>query len=286
MKKYIIVAIPIVVLIAGAVWFHFGLPGWPTPKTGVVAVISHPASVEAGESFVISWQVNPSEPVMIPHTAIHYGPESRADIGYPGLTPEFNLGNFKTPDVFTSVITAPQNPGKLYFRAHAIIEDREVWTEELIIDVGPGSAQDPVPSEIISKEPIEDEAPPPPPPTPTPEIPTKEEPPPPPQPEPEPTPPPPTPQPTVQEFNLEQSVYPGFFSPDPLIVKKGIPLKINATTLHREHINRLSIQPWISSSDLLIPGKVVVIEFTPDQIGEFKIRNVGHGFEGILKVVE
>lgn len=89
-----------------------------------------------------------------------------------------------------------------------------------------------------------------------------------------------------QEINLEQSVYPGFFSPDPLIVKKGIPVKLSVTTKHREHINRISIQPWVSRSDTLSPGKITVINFTPDQIGEFKIRNIGHGFEGILQVVE
>ncbi len=89
------------------------------------------------------------------------------------------------------------------------------------------------------------------------------------------------------EVRLEQvNIYPGVFSPDPLIVKKGIPLRILVTTGVREHVNRISILPWIDASERLSPGKTIVIEFTPDQIGDFKIRNIGHGFTGILRVVE
>jgi len=69
-------------------------------------------------------------------------------------------------------------------------------------------------------------------------------------------------------------------------VKKGIPVRISATTKQREHINRISILPWVKSSDTILPGRVTIIEFTPDQVGEFTIRNIGHGFEGVLKVVE
>ncbi len=95
-----------------------------------------------------------------------------------------------------------------------------------------------------------------------------------------------TAQPKVQVVKLEQSVFPGFFSPDPIIVKKGIPVKILVTTKQREHVNRISILPWVSSSEVLTPGKATVIEFTPDRTGVFKIRNIGHGFEATLKVVE
>ena len=89
------------------------------------------------------------------------------------------------------------------------------------------------------------------------------------------------------EVRLEQvNIYPGEFSPDPLIVKNGIPLRILVTTGAREHVNRISILPWIGRSERLSRGKTTVIEFTPDQIGDFKIRNIGHGFTGILRVVE
>ncbi len=89
------------------------------------------------------------------------------------------------------------------------------------------------------------------------------------------------------EVKLEQvSLYPGAFSPDPLIVRKGEPLKLLVTTRVREHVNRISILPWVARSDRLSPGKTTVVEFTPDETGDFEIRNIGHGFTGILRVVE
>ena len=37
---------------------------------------------------------------------------------------------------------------------------------------------------------------------------------------------------------------------------------------------------------MILPGEIGIIEFLPDQTGEFKIRNVGHDFEATLVVVE
>ena len=39
-------------------------------------------------------------------------------------------------------------------------------------------------------------------------------------------------------------------------------------------------------SSSILPGEVGLIEFLPDQLGNFKIRNVGHFFEASLVVVE
>ena len=69
----------------------------------------------------------------------------------------------------------------------------------------------------------------------------------------------------------------------------GFPLQsrkdqIYITTTDEEHINRVSIQPFVRRSKLLQPGEVTIIEFTPDRVGEFKIRNIGHGFEGTIIV--
>ncbi len=89
------------------------------------------------------------------------------------------------------------------------------------------------------------------------------------------------------ELTLEQkSIYPGEFVPNLLIVKKGVPVKLLVTTKAREHVNRISILPWISRSGKLSPGKTTVVEFTPDQTGDFEIRNIGHGFTATLRVVE
>ena len=58
------------------------------------------------------------------------------------------------------------------------------------------------------------------------------------------------------------------------------------TRLHREHVNRFTIEPFYSSSEVILPGEIGIIEFIPDQVGESKIRNVGHNFEADLVVVE
>ena len=70
------------------------------------------------------------------------------------------------------------------------------------------------------------------------------------------------------------------------MVIKNVPVKLYLTRLHREHINRFTISPFYGSSRVILPGEIGVIEFLPDQLGEFKIRNVGHGFEATLVVVE
>lgn len=88
----------------------------------------------------------------------------------------------------------------------------------------------------------------------------------------------------IQEFNLVQTVYPGKFEPSVITATKGIPVRIYISTTQREHINRVSILPWVESSSVVAPGSPITIEFTPDQVGEFTIRNIGHGFEATLIV--
>ena len=75
------------------------------------------------------------------------------------------------------------------------------------------------------------------------------------------------------------------FYPDRFIAIKGIPVRLYVTRLHREHVNRFSIEPFLRSTAFFPPGTVGVIEFTPDQTGEFRIRNEGHGYEAALSVV-
>lgn len=91
---------------------------------------------------------------------------------------------------------------------------------------------------------------------------------------------------TIQEFQMTMSVYPGEFRPDPLTVKKGIPVRLFLRALEREHLNQVSIRPFVTNVTLEPPGKVTIIEFVPERVGTFKIRNLGHDFEGSLIVVE
>lgn len=90
---------------------------------------------------------------------------------------------------------------------------------------------------------------------------------------------------SAQEFALIMD-YPGNrFYPSSLTVKVGQPVRLFVTTLTREHVNRFSVEPWVRQSDVVMPGQVVVAEFTPSRVGTFKIVNIGHNFEAQLVVV-
>ena len=94
------------------------------------------------------------------------------------------------------------------------------------------------------------------------------------------------PAPTVQEVATIEDYSASRFYPDRVVVIKDVPLKLHMTRLHREHVNRFTIRPFVDSRDFYPPGTVGVVELTPDQSGEFKMHNVGHGYEGDFIVVE
>ena len=90
----------------------------------------------------------------------------------------------------------------------------------------------------------------------------------------------------IQELALLENYAATSFFPDATVVRRGIPVKLYFTRLHREHVNRFSIEPFFITSDVVLPGEVAVFEFLPDELGEYKIRNEGHGFDATLVVVE
>ena len=92
--------------------------------------------------------------------------------------------------------------------------------------------------------------------------------------------------PEVQEIGLIENYAANQYFPRNIVVLKDIPVRIFLTRLHREHLNNFRIDPFFSSTKEFLPGEIGVIEFVPDQVGEFKIRNVGHGNEADLIVVE
>jgi len=92
--------------------------------------------------------------------------------------------------------------------------------------------------------------------------------------------------PSLQEISIIENYAATRFWPKNIVVIKYIPVRMYLTRLHREHVNRFTIDPFFESSEVIPPGEIGSIEFLPDQLGEFKIRNVGHGFFADLIVVE
>jgi hypothetical protein len=113
-------------------------PTAPAPVAGTsVEVLTAPATAEAGHSFEVTWKVNSPVEKNITHTAVHYGNESKSEPltlqSYPSLT---TPQGGKIPASFRANITI-NNPGVLYFRAHAIIDTVFYWSPEQTITITP-----------------------------------------------------------------------------------------------------------------------------------------------------
>jgi len=91
---------------------------------------------------------------------------------------------------------------------------------------------------------------------------------------------------SIQEIGIIENYAATRFFPQYIVLLKDIRVRMYLTRLHREHVNRFTITPFYSSSEVILPGEIGVIEFLPDQAGEFQIRNAGHNFGATLVVVE
>ncbi|VVB92964.1 Uncharacterised protein [uncultured archaeon] len=105
----------------------------PTPATSVV-VLTAPTTAIASQSFMVSWRVNPTQ-VTIPYTAVYYGPDSKSEplslTSYPGKT---DVLNGTTPADFSANITIGKT-GIFYFRAYAMIDGTNYWSDERTINI-------------------------------------------------------------------------------------------------------------------------------------------------------
>ena len=88
------------------------------------------------------------------------------------------------------------------------------------------------------------------------------------------------PLPNVQKIAIIEDYAASRFFPDRIVVIENVPLQLYVTRLHKEHVNRFTIEPFLASRAFFPPGTMGVEEFTPDQAGEFKMHNVGHGYRG------
>ena len=91
--------------------------------------------------------------------------------------------------------------------------------------------------------------------------------------------------PTMQEVATLEDYHASRFYPRRVVVIKDVPLRLYISRLHREHINKFTIEPFLDSTNFFPPGTLGVESFTPDQSGEFKMHNVGHGYAGDFIVV-
>ena len=96
----------------------------------------------------------------------------------------------------------------------------------------------------------------------------------------------PTAPPDMLEIATIEAYAASQFFPPKIIVIKDIPVTLKMTRLHKEHVNQFTIAPFVFSRPFANPGSVAKVTFTPDQSGEFKMRNVGHFFDAEFIVAE
>jgi len=135
----------VLVIIAAAILFLTQQQAPDSGKAHITSstqVLKSPTTVSVGEDFYVSWLVDGPEETAATHSAVHYGPESMMDnpgnVGpaetvYPSFIPNFTDGEYSIPNNFQGLITAPNEPGKLYLRSHAVIDGKNYWSDESTI---------------------------------------------------------------------------------------------------------------------------------------------------------
>ena len=151
-----LLVIPVIIVVLAAVAFIASQPAPvapvspptqppatpPATEAVAVAVTSAPITVETGKAFQVSWTVNGTGTVT--HSAVHYDYSSHpgtfgtdvapAASGYPYFPKDYAAINMSAPASFTVSIT-PNVTGALYFRAHAIVDGKQYWTDEMALTV-------------------------------------------------------------------------------------------------------------------------------------------------------
>lgn len=110
-----------------------------------VTLVNAPQERVAGSNVTFTWRIDgPS--TTINHTSVHYGTISNPgilekevkpqDTKYTDLVKDFASGKFDIPLQFIGN-TVIASPGKYYFRVHALVKDKNYWSEEYTLDVKP-----------------------------------------------------------------------------------------------------------------------------------------------------
>lgn len=101
-----------------------------------VTVLSYPSNVSIGGHFVVRWKVTGGIPGRITHTVVRWGNRTgTVDLPLYGFPNVSQIFTGDTPQSFQVEITAPLTPGKLYFRAHAVVDGKDVWSDERSVNI-------------------------------------------------------------------------------------------------------------------------------------------------------
>lgn len=135
-NKYVWIIGAILLLIAG--WF--GLKVLFAPFNDYkVTLVNAPETVDAGSIATFTWRVDGS-PTTIYNTAVHLGLVSTpgelgkevvpTDTKYDDFVKDFTNGKFNIPLQFVGNIKMDKPAGKYYFRVHALVKEKNYWSDE------------------------------------------------------------------------------------------------------------------------------------------------------------
>ena len=139
LKKWIIVLLAIFILFSGCVSKPSEVAPDPsaTPTLAapfMVNATSYPVNVKGETNFTIKWEVSGAAG-NITHTAVHWGFRSGGqDVKDYGRFSKVYTG--KIPQQFSAELIAPES-GPIYFRAHAMVDGKDVYTPEYTITINP-----------------------------------------------------------------------------------------------------------------------------------------------------
>jgi len=109
-----------------------------------LSLVNAPTEVKAGDITTFTWKIDGPSSVIY-HTALYFGNESVSGKINKEIAPvetkynkeslvDFNFGKYKIPLLFIGNMKFA-SPGKYYYRLHALIKDKNYWSEEYTIEV-------------------------------------------------------------------------------------------------------------------------------------------------------
>ena len=139
-KLFLVLGV-IILLIVGFI----GVKVLVTGKSYKVILVNAPKEAEADITTTFTWRID-GPPATINHTSVHYGIVSDPgekdlkakpeDTKYTDFVKDFASGDYNIPLQFVGN-TVMSTAGTYYFRAHALIDGKNYWTDEYTMEIKP-----------------------------------------------------------------------------------------------------------------------------------------------------
>ncbi|MFH1430028.1 MAG: hypothetical protein ABIG71_00720 [Candidatus Uhrbacteria bacterium] len=139
-RRWWIGGIIVIFIIGFITWQGVREEALPTTASFGTAVVvkDPPVQVRTGVPVQFAWEVRAPIGSIAISTAIHWGPTSIATVNdqttpdeltFAGQIIDYAVGRFALPRTFTGAVVFA-SPGTYYYRAHALIDEKNIWSPE------------------------------------------------------------------------------------------------------------------------------------------------------------